>query len=222
MEDLALKQGTPEVGRKPRKERARQPDAAITHSVNHWIRVEALAILHEGEYSAGEIADMIGEDVKNVRGHIRDLYDSGCIEFAGHKIVGTTMRPVYRAIVRPVVTDSVYRSMPSEDRHDLNSAVVQGFLAESVSSFRNQKMDADEDLCLLWNALSFDSQGKRELLEHLTAAWEGAKEISARSVNRMAVSGEAGASTVVGLFGFERGRPGRPEGGYYGTEKDEQ
>lgn len=213
-----MNQAAPTVGRKPLKERTRRPAEALTHAVNHWIRVEALAIFHEGEFSAGEVAEMIGEDVKLVRGHIRDLYDSGCIEFAGHKMVGSTMRPVYRAIIRPVVIDEAYGAMSIEDRHDLNGAVVQGLHAESVCSYRNGKMDADEDLCLLWQALNLDAQGKRELLAHLTTSWEGAKEISARAANRMAKSGETGTSTVVALMGFERGRAGRPEDGYYNSE----
>jgi hypothetical protein len=217
-----LNQQALEVGRKPLKERTRRPAEALTHSVNHWIRVEALAIFHEGEFSAGEVAEMIGEDVKNVRGHIRDLYNSGCIEFAGYKMVGNGMRPVYRAIVRAVVSDEAYRAMSIEDRHDLNGAVVQGLHAESVSSYRNGKMDSDEDLCFVWQALNLDAQGKRELLEHLTSSWKMAKEIDAKAANRMAKSGETGTTTVVGLLGFERGRPGRPDGGYYRAEKNER
>lgn len=210
------------VGRKPLKKRTRRPAEALTHSVNHWIRVEALAIFHEGEFSAGEVAEMIGEDVKLVRGHIKDLYDSGCIEFAGYKMVRSVMRPVYRAIVRAVVSDEAYRAMSVEDRHDLNGAVVQGLHAESVSSYRNGKMDTDEDLYLVWQALSLDAQGKRELHDWLANTFEGVKEIHASAVNRMAESGETGSPKVVALLGFERGRPGRPEGGYYGTEKDDR
>jgi DNA-binding transcriptional ArsR family regulator len=194
---MALNQQTMEVGRKPLKERTRRPVDALPHSVNHWIRVEALAIFHEGEFCAGEVADMIGEDVKNVSGHIRDLYDSGCIEFAGYKMVGNYRKPVYRAIVRPVVTDEVYRAMSIEDRHDLN-------------------------LCLLWNALNLDAEGQRELLAYLITTWKGVQGIHARAVNRMAESGEIGTSTVVGLLGFERGRPGRPGGGYFGAGKNER
>jgi hypothetical protein len=178
--------------------------------------------MHEGEYSAGEIADMIDEDVKNVRGHIRDLYDSGCIEFAGHKMVGSSMRPVYRAIVLPVVSDEVYRAMSIDERHDASGAIVQGVLAEALSSYRNGKMDHDEDLCLIWDAPNLDAQGKKEMVAHLTASWERVQEIHAQATNRMAKSGEAGTTTVVGLLGFERGRPGRPESGYYRAENNEQ
>jgi len=45
------------LGRMPLKRRKRRPEDAVAHSVNHWIRVEALAIFHEGEFSTGEIAD---------------------------------------------------------------------------------------------------------------------------------------------------------------------
>jgi hypothetical protein len=142
--------------------------------------------------------------------------------------VGGTMRRAYRALILPVVHEQAYRAMSLDDRHDLNGAVVQGLHAESVCSFRNGKMDADENLCFVWQPLNLDAQGKRELLEHLTAAWEDAKEIEVKAVNRMAESGEKGSSTVAAFLGFERGRGGRPGGGYHqpgtadGSEKDEQ
>jgi hypothetical protein len=217
-----LNQAALEVGRKPLKARTRRPDDALPHAVNHWIRVEALAIFHEGEFSAGEVADMLGEDVKLVRGHIRDLYDSGCIEFAGYKMVGNYRKPVYRAVILPIVTDEVYRAMSIEDRHDASGAIVQGVLAESLSSYRNGKMDNDENLCLVWDAPNLDAQGRREMLAHLTSSWRGVQHIHARATNRMAKSGETGTTTVVGLLGFERGRAGRPECGYYRAEKDDR
>ena len=202
------------IGRVPSRKRSRGQNEALTHAVNHWIRVEVLAILHEGEFSAGEIADMINEDVKLVRGHIMDLYESGCIEFGGHKMVSDAMRPVYRAIVLPLVTPEVYRKMSVADRHDLNGVVVQGILTESVSAYRNQKMDIDEDLYLVWDAPSVDAQGERELHDLLAATYEGVKAIHARAANRLAKSGEIGTTKVVALMGYERGRRGRPEGGY--------
>jgi DNA-binding transcriptional ArsR family regulator len=207
------------VGRKPCKERTKRPDEALTHAVNHWIRVEIIAILAEGQFSTGEIAKMIDVDVKNVRGHVKDLYDCGCIEFAGYKEVSGGMRPVYRTLILPVVYDDMYRQMSLKERHDLNGAVSQGILAELVSSYRNEKLDRDEELCLLWDALNLDRQGRRELLKLLTGTWEQAQEIHGRSANRIAKSGEEGETVFVGLLGFERGRPGRPESGYHGIRK---
>jgi len=210
------------VGRKPRKKRKRQSVDAMTHSINHVIRVEALAIFHEGEFSAGEVANMIGESVKTVTGHIHDLFESGCIEFAGHKEVDGMMRPVYRAIVAPEVSDEVYRAMSREDRDDASSAIVQGILAESVSSLRNGKMIDDETLALIWGAPTLDAQGEREMNAHLTASYRGAEKIHAKAANRLAKSGEVGVTKVVAFLGFRRGRPGRPGGGYFNSEFDER
>ncbi len=212
-----MNQGTLDLGRKPLKQRTRKPDDALPHSVNHWIRVEALAIFHEGEFSAGEVADMIGEDVKNVRNHIRDLYDSGCIEWAGYKMVGNYRKPVYRAVVLPVISDEVARELSIEEQHDVAGAIVQGILAETVSSYRNGKMDHDDPVCVMWDAPNLDAEGEREMHAHLIASWKGAQKIHAKAANRMAKSGETGTTTVVGFLGFERGRPGRPDGGYFGT-----
>ncbi len=103
-----------QIGRKPIKERTKQPADALPHALNHWIRLEAISILHQGEFSAGEVAEMIGEDVRYVTGHIRDLYEAGCIEFVGYKLIGSRMRPVFRAVVLPVITDEAYRTMSRE------------------------------------------------------------------------------------------------------------
>ena len=204
------------VGRRPPKQRKRQPVEAITHALNHWIRVEIIAILHEGTFAAGEIADMIGVNVKKVTGHIHDLYESGCIEFAGTKMIGGFARPVYRAIVMPEVTPEVYRAMSIPDRHDLNGAVTQAILTEMVSSYAAGKMDEDDDLYLVWDAPYLDERGEREMHDHMADSYKRAKEIHAESANRMAKSGEEGHTKVVGFLAYRRGRPGRPEGGYYG------
>jgi DNA-binding transcriptional ArsR family regulator len=211
-----------EVGRVPPKKRSRQPQVeALTHAVNHWARVEILAILHEGEFSAGEIAEILDRiDVKAVTGHLHDLYESGCIEFAGTKLVGNVARPVYRAIVLPEVTPEAYRAMSVEDHHDLNGAVTQGVLSETVSSYRSGKMDTDEELYLVWDAPYLDAQGEREMHDNLAACFKRAKKIHGKAANRMAKSGEKGYTKVVGFLSFRRGRPGRPKGGYYGSEND--
>lgn len=209
------------LGRKPRAARKRQPVEAMTHSINHWIRVEALAIFHEGEFSAGEVGKMIDVDVKTVTGHIHDLYESGCIEFAGHKLVDGMMVPVYRAIASPVISDEVYREMSREDRTDASNALVQGVMAETVSASRNETMVDDETVVLVWDAPTLDPQGEGEMNAHMTASYKKAVRIQTRAANRLAKSGEIGVTKVIAFMAYRRGRPGRPEGGYLGSESAE-
>jgi DNA-binding transcriptional ArsR family regulator len=206
----------------PLKDRTKQPAEAMTHALNHWVRLEAITILHQGEFSAGEIADMLDEDVRYVTGHIRILYEAGCIEFVGLKWIGGHARPVFRAVVLPVITDEAFRAMSKNERHDANGAIVQGFLAESLSSYRNEKMDgAKEPPCLIWDAPPLDAEGRRKIRERMTEIWkEEVLVVEGESANRIAESGEKAIPTVVGLFSFERGRRGRPESGYYRGQKN--
>lgn len=208
-----------EEGRKPRAERTKQPAEAAAYAVNHWARLEVLTVLHQGEFSAGEVAEILGEDVRYVTGHINDLYEAGCIEFVGHRLVGTRHRPIFRAVALPEITDEVWRSMSLDDRHDASGAITQGFLAESLSSHRNRKVAEDDDPFLAWDAHKVDAEGKAEINDRLAATQEEILEIEGRAANRMAESGEASTTVVVGLHGFIRGRSGKPKSGYYRAEK---
>ena len=178
-----------------------------------------LTVLHQGEFSAGEVAEILGEDVRYVTGHINDLYEAGCIEFVGHRLVGTRHRPIFRAVALPEITDEVWRSMSLDDRHDASGAITQGFLAESLSSHRNRKVAEDDDPFLAWDAHKVDAEGKAEINDRLAATQEEILEIEGRAANRMAESGEASTTVVVGLHGFIRGRSGKPKSGYYRAEK---
>lgn len=216
-----MSQSRAEVGRKPIKERTRLPDDALPRSVMHWIKVESLAILNEGEFSAGEIAIMLGEDVKNVRNHLRELYEAGSIELAGSKNVGGYVRAIYRAIELPVIEDDEAGEMTVEERHDVSGAISQGILAETVSAYRNGKLDEDP-VCLVWDAPILDGLGEQKMHELFLDTWAQAQEIEAASINRLAGSEEAGRVNVIGLLAFERGRTGRPvKGGYFKTGEND-
>lgn len=213
-----MTQGALKEGRRPLNERTRRPEEAPSYAVGNRIKLEALIALHEAERSAVEIADMLGEDVKHVTNNLRQLYDAGCIEFVGHRGEGNIRRAVYRAVIRPLVDDETYRGMSIEERHDATGVALQWILAESLSSYRNGRMDHDEDLCLISDEPSLDTEGRRELRELLTAAYsdesgatlvalKSVQEIEGRAANRMAESGETGTTMVVGLMAFERGGP---------------
>lgn len=205
------------VGRVPLKERKKRPVEAMTHAINHWVRLEALTIFHQGEFSAGEVANMLDEDVRYVTGHVRILYEVGCIEFVGFRQIGGHARPVFRAVALPVITDEVFCEMSKVERHDATGAIFQGFLAESLSSYRNEKLESAEDPpCMIWDAPCLDAEGRRKIRQRLTEVWE--EEVlaaEAETANRIAQSGGEAVPTLVGLFSFERGRPGKPERSYY-------
>lgn len=200
--------------RKPAAERKRAIDDAVAYAVGHRIRIDALAILAEGKHSPNKIAEILGEDVSLVGNHVRELYESGCIESAGTAKVRNATEHFYRAITLPYVDDDEYRAMPAETRRELIGLIIQAIVAEVMASFRAAKMETDEDLWMVWDSMNLDALGRREMADELEARYERFMEIKAKSANRLAKSRESGAMTVVALMGFERSRPGRPASGY--------
>jgi DNA-binding transcriptional ArsR family regulator len=214
-----LKLGPLKVGRRPLAKRTKRPGEAPTFAVGHPIKLEALIALHEGPQSPGEIADRINADVSNVTNHLRHLYDAGCVEFAGREKEGerNLEKSIYRAVARPFIDDETYRSMSDEERYAATAVVLQWILAEMLSSFRNRKMDRDDDVVLISDNPKLDAVGRRELRELMTGTYEDEKpdarnalisiqEIESRAANRMAESGEKGTTMFFALMAFERGR----------------
>lgn len=211
-----MKRGELEKGRRPSRARTKQPADAPTWAVANHLRLAALTLLHEKQLSPAEIADILDEDVKKVTDHLRQMYDAGCVEFAGHEGERNFRRTLYRAITRPLVSDEEYRAMSIEERDDLNGVALQWIIAECLASYRSKKMNEDKDLCLLSDEPNLDLIGREELRELLFATWngqldtqealQGIQKIAERAANRMAKSGETGATTVVVLMAFERGR----------------
>lgn len=211
-------------GRIPPKKRTRRTEDASPYIVGHPIKLEALIALHERETSPGEIAAMLGEELNTVSNHVRDLYEAGSIEFVGRKGDGdgNIQRTLYREVAPPRVNDEEHRAMSQEERHDASGILVQWILAELLSSHRNGKMDDDEDVCLLSDEPTLDAEGRRELRGLLEASWNGEitdsdarrsiLEIEDMAAKRMADSGETGATVVVALLAFERGRSRGCEG----------
>lgn len=208
-------------GRNPAKRRSRLPEEAPTYPASHRVRLEALIILHEGEFSAAEIARMIDEDVEIVTNHLRDLYDAGCIEFVGHRGEGNLRKAVYRAIARPFTNRDEAKKMSSEERQEAAGVHFQWILAEALAAYRKKKMLSDETV-VISDEPCLDAEGIVELHDFLVACWtgdvetliklEGVQQISARAVNRMAKSNESGTTVVASLMAFERARPSISEG----------
>ena len=214
-----VRRGPLQVGRRPLAHRRKRPEEATAYATSHRIKLQSLILLHEKALSAGEIAERIDEDVKKVTNHLHELYDAGCIEFAGYVFAGNHQKRTYRAIARPVIDDETYRSMSSSERNDSIGAVLQWISVESLVSFRDNCMERDENLCLISDEPLLDAEGRREMRELFTGTWddelrntsaaESVQAIAARAANRMSQSGESGTTVVVALMAFERGHMDR-------------
>lgn len=209
-----MKNSTSAAARKPRHARKREMDEAVAFAVGNKIRNQALAILAEGMRSSSELAKMMGLGVKLVSNHIRELYDSGCIEIAATAEKGNVTEVYYRTVILPYITDDAYRRMTMLERHDVNGVTTQNILNETLSAYRAKKMDDDEDLWLLWDALMLDRQARREVAQEQAESYERLKDIAGGAATRLAESGEVGQTIIITATAFNRCRPQPPEHGY--------
>jgi regulatory ArsR family protein len=189
-------------------------DEAVRVAVGNWMRNEALSILAEGARSTSELAEIMGVDVKKLGHHVRELYDCGCIEIARVAAKGNVAETYYRTVILPYITDEAYRIMSPEERRDVNGVTVQSILSETLSSYSAGKMETDDDLWLLWDALNLDAQGRQEIADEYAESYERMKDIAGRAADRLCESGGTGTTTIVTATAFQRSRPGRPERRY--------
>jgi DNA-binding transcriptional ArsR family regulator len=206
-----LKEEEVEITRKPASERKRPADEAVAYAVGNGTRLDALAILAEGEHSASQIAKKLGLETQLVNNHLRELVACGCIEATGTTKVRNATKRFYRALVTPHVTDEAYREMPVEARREVITVVVQAIMAETLGSLRAGKMEADDDVALMWDCVSVDKQGRRDISAGIQALFELILKVEDESEDRIAESGESAVTTVVSLTAFERSRPVRPQ-----------
>jgi len=204
----------PATVRKPISQRKRPVDEAVAYAVGNGTRIDALAILAEGKHSPSEIAEILGVDTRLVGNHIRELFACGCIESAGTTKVRNVTQHFYKALATPFVSDEAYRAMPIAARREVISVLVQAIVTEALASLRAGKMEADDDVCLIWDCVKLDQQARRELSVEMQAQYDRALELEAESESRLAESGEKEVMTFVSLMACERSRSGRPEKRY--------
>jgi len=197
----------PRMGiRVPVAERKKQEFAdAIAYAFGHWIRLEALAVLAEGKTSVAEIARIIGVSVNRLSGHIKGLYEHGCIEYMGTGPARNANEHYYRAVMLPHINDEEYRAMLPEERRDPIGLIAQASIGETLAALRAGRFD-DEYARIIGRFLLTDPLGKIEVQEHVLAVYKRLVGIKVANANRLADSGKAGLTMIVALGGFERNR----------------
>ena len=158
--------------RRPPAERKRGLEDALAYAVGHRIRVDALAILAEGRHSPNEIAGILRKNVSTVARHVKELYDSGCIESVGTQQVRGATEHFYRAVTMPVITASaatVTTALPAVLSARNRPKVMPALRSSTRSSTGRISMTPDPGCCkassthhlLTWSATSTTSATPR-------------------------------------------------------------
>ncbi len=183
-------------------------EEVVQYALGHRIRVHILIVLNEGTYTAGQIAEIIGEPLNNVSNHIRELLDAGSIELARTEQRGNIVQNYYRAVEIPYYSEEEAEAMTWEQRQVTAGLVVQSASAEVMAALWGGKL-ADPRACLAWDWFNVDREGREAIEEEQRRCWERIQEIEVEATNRRAESGEEATSILVTQFGYERAREAR-------------
>jgi len=185
-------------------------EEALHYSLGARVRAEILTILNDGPASHSELAKMTGLGVSRIGHHIQEMVESGSIELAGIERSRNQNVHIYRAVRRSFIGDEQAEAMPSEANNEVVAYILQGMMAEALSSLWAGKLDArTHKVWVGWRADNLDDQGRQEIHQEKAEHYERILGIVANATDRMAESGEVGTPVVVGSLSFERSREKR-------------
>jgi len=185
----------------------RNLEEAVSYAVAHRIRIEILCLLHEATHSASQLAELTGWPLSTVSHHIKEMVRSRSIELARVEKVRNTDQHFYRAVELPVITDEKAAALSPEVKQEYAAVVLQAIIAESLAGLRNQKLNIDPRVRMMWGWYQLDEQGRNELADEQRESWERVADIEARSTNRRAESGADCTTIIAATLGFERSKP---------------
>jgi DNA-binding transcriptional ArsR family regulator len=187
-------------------QRGKSIDEMVAYAIGHKTRVQILIVLNEGTYSPAEVADIIGEPLNSVSNHMRELADGGSIEIVDTKMRRNTAQHFYRSTQVPEYSRAEVEEMTIFEAQVIAGLVIQSLLAEVMDALRAGKMSNDPGVCLVWDHLNLDEQGREEVSKEQEDSWHRLLRIEEESLLRAARSGTDTIPYVTGLLGFERSR----------------
>jgi DNA-binding transcriptional ArsR family regulator len=189
-------------------QRKKSIEEVVAYAVGHRVRVHILIVLNEGTYTAGEIAELIGEPLNNVSNHIRELLDAGSIELVETRRARNMLQHFYRAIEMPHYSDEEVAAMTPEQRQVTAGLAIQSMVAEIMAGLWSGNMQNDPRLWLAWDWVNVDQQGREEIADEQERSWKRIRDIEVAATNRCAESGADATSILVSQTGFKRARKG--------------
>jgi DNA-binding HxlR family transcriptional regulator len=195
---------SPRSAKEERKSRSRE-DAA-SYAVGHRIRIEILALLHEGPATIKQLARDLRHTTGTIGHHVEELVLDGSIEVAKTEEVGSVTQYWYCATKLTEYTSDEIAELSEEQKQATFSLILQSIMAESLAALWSGQLLDDPLITLAWNWFPLDKQGRSDLDEEQARSWDRMHEIAAESAGRRCQSGESAQTYLIACMGFRRYR----------------
>jgi DNA-binding transcriptional ArsR family regulator len=178
-------------------------DEQLALVVSSDITIKVFVVLAERAASPKEIADILGEKVPTVSHHVKKLERLGLIELLEEKEIRGAVQHIYRAIMRPIVSEKEWKQLGIEERQRYSIWIVQLILVDAARSFEANLFDARTNNHLSRTPLLVDEEGLEEVAAIQARALNEIIEVEAHSATRRIESEEAGIHLIAAMMCFE-------------------
>jgi DNA-binding transcriptional ArsR family regulator len=208
---MGFEQGGSFMPRTEKRERRPRPrEDAASYAVGHRIRIEILAVLHEGPASINGLVRELRQTRGTITHHLEELLLDHSIEVAYSEERRNFTEHWYCMVKLPEYSSDEIAEMGDEAKQALFSLIIQSTAAEAFAALWAGKMLEDEEMTLAWDRIDLDEQGRRDLAQEQDRSWQRIHEIAAEAANRVVGTQEEPVRYTVASMGFKRFRTNAP------------
>jgi predicted transcriptional regulator len=184
------------------KELELELDEQLSLVIANETTVKALVYLVERAGSPKEVADSLDLDTPKVSHHVKKLERLNLVELIEEREVGGAIQHIYRAVIRPIVSDREWAKLGVEERQRYSVWIVQMILADAAVSFAANLFDADPKNHLSRTPLLVDDEGLGEVSEIQNQMLAKYFDVEAISAQRRAKTGNPGIHVIAAMMCF--------------------
>ena len=182
-------------------------DEQLALVISSEITIKVLVALVERAASPKEVADALRLKVPTVSHHVKKLERMGMVELVEEREIRGAVKHIYRAVIRPIVSEQEWEKLAIEERQRFSVWIVQMILVDAARSFDAQLFDARTNNHLSRTPMVVDEQGVAEIAEIQNQALNDIIEVASTSADRMVGSSETGIDFIAAMMCFELPEP---------------
>lgn len=182
-------------------------DVRITKALSHWIRVNILAVASWRVISPSEFARETGIPLKKASYHFRRLVAYDALELVETKVVGSTVKRLYRGTRQALFAGANWEQLPKSVQDGVAGAALQDFSRVATRSFESGKFSARDDSHLTWDPVVYDELAFKAMVKILARTREQLLALEKEARPRLQKTGQEGVLVAFALAGFEMPKP---------------
>jgi predicted transcriptional regulator len=162
----------------------------LVKGLSHPVRVECLTVLTKQVASPRELSELLDHDLSNISYHVRTLDELGLIELVKEESVRGAVAHYYKAVERPLISESEWEQIPPEVRKAIAAYGWDLLIKDATEAIEQGTFESRADRHLSRTTLLLDSEGFERLSGKMEELLEAILAEQAAAAERMNKSGE--------------------------------